>query len=57
MVAAERAAAKAKALEARKLAMREAAKAKAEAARNEFLASKGKKERWCRPRPSRRRSR
>lgn len=44
MVAAERAAAKAKALEARKLAMREAAKAKAEAARNEFLASKGKKE-------------
>ena len=43
-VAAERAEAKAKAIEAKKLAMREAAKAKADAARDEFLASKGKKE-------------
>ncbi len=42
-IKAERAAAAAKALEARKLAMREAAKAKAEAAREDFLARKGQK--------------
>ncbi len=39
----ERALAKEKALEARKMAMREAAKVKAEAARQEFLAKKGQK--------------
>lgn len=41
-IAADKAAAGAKALEARKLAMREAAKAKADAQRQAFLASKGK---------------
>lgn len=43
-VTAERAAAKVKAIEAKKLALREAAKAKAAAARQEFLASKGQKD-------------
>jgi lipoprotein-anchoring transpeptidase ErfK/SrfK len=41
-IAADKAAAGAKALEARKLAMRDAAKAKADAQRQAFLASKGK---------------
>ena len=41
-IAADKAAASAKALEARKLAMREAAKAKADAERQAFLARKGK---------------
>ncbi|TIP52164.1 MAG: L,D-transpeptidase, partial [Mesorhizobium sp.] len=40
-IAADKEAAKEKALEARKLAMREAAKAKADAARQEWIAKKG----------------